>query len=92
MIKTLKWIYKLGYNNARAEVFRVLDSAYDLETRYAETKALEEMIDKENNTKVYQVKITPNDHDQRAKAIQDIQNRLDPQRYPNLDRLMELIG
>lgn len=90
MIKTLKWIYKLGYDKARDDVFRILEIEAEFHNSQSQIKILRDQNIKDDEFKE-QAKVSARDHDQRYRAVRDIQTRLDPERYPNLDSYLEAI-
>lgn len=93
MIKTLKWLYKLGYDHAMNNVYRELERARDFHQAQEQIKYLtakhEDGLDKDLRQ---EFKTTAQQHEQRRKAIEDVLNQLDPKKYPNIDNIMELLG
>jgi hypothetical protein len=90
MIKTLKWVYKLGYNQSRNELLRLLESEREFHMSQARIKSLQEQ--KDDNLNTYKDRpVTPEHHEQRLKEAEFILNKLDPQKYPNIDDFLELL-
>ena len=90
MIKVLKWAYKLGYDKARGDVFKLLDSEAQFHQSQAQIKELQKIDSKHDD--IYKDRIySSKDHDQRYQEVLTIQNRLDPERYPNIDLFMDLL-
>jgi len=90
MLKTLKWVYKLGYSKARAEVFELLEKEAGFQNLQSQIKALQKQEDFGKGP--YQNKrITSNDHEQRYKEVCEIQRRLDPNKYPDIEKWMDMM-
>lgn len=90
MIKTFKWIYRLGYNSARSELLTEIEKARDFHMQQSQIKSLQEDDDKYS---VYKTrKVTHQEHDQRYQAMKDLLQRIDPNKYPDLDKFMDLLS
>lgn len=86
MLRTLKWIYKLGYEQAEQRIIRILESARDFELSQAQLKARVESDDLG-----FKHKTSPQEHDSRYQALCDVLNHIDPEEYPNIDKFLELL-
>ena len=89
MIKTLKWVYKLGYERGMEKAVRVLEQGRDFHSSQAQIKDLQKANDKHDIYGYH--KVSPSDHEQRSKALEDALNAIDPVKYPNIDNFMEML-
>lgn len=89
MIKTFKWIYRLGYDNGTNKVIKILEQAREFHNSQAQIKELQEKNDKLDIYK--DRKVTPENHNERCRAIEDALNAIDPVKYPNLDNFMDML-
>lgn len=89
MINTLKWIYRLGYNRGTDRIVRILEQARDFHLFQEQLKQQQEYEDK--NTIYKDRPIKPQHHHQRRIAIEDALNTIDPEKYPNIDRFLEMM-
>lgn len=83
MIKTFKWIYKLGYDNARNSILTELERASEFHRQQAQIASRRE------DDKYDQPRMSAADHKIAAKTLDDMLASLDPIRHPNIDRLLE---
>ena len=88
MISTFKWIYKLGYDNGTNRIVRILEQARDFHLNQEQIKASREYEERDIGTKH---KITPKDHSQRRETIEDLLHSIDPEKYPQIDKFLELM-
>lgn len=86
MSKTLKWIYKLGWDNSKNSMIRTIERARDFHANQSQVKAQREYDERDIS-----FNLTPKQHEQRRIALEDILNELDPERYPDINKLMELM-
>lgn len=89
MSKTLKWIYRLGYDKGRNTVIAEIEKARDFESYQEQIKGKREYDERETG---FKHKTTPKMHEQRCEALEDLLNRIDPEKYPNITRYMDLLS
>lgn len=89
MIRTFKWIYKLGYNNSRNSLLTTLERARDFHLAQEQIKGQREFDERDTG---FKHKVTPIHHEQRRKALEDVLNQIDPEKYPNIDNFMDLLS
>lgn len=90
MIKTLKWVYKLGYNQSRNQLFRILEQEREFHLHQAQIKSLQEQSDDPYNLHKDRV-VKPEHHDQRRIEVEEILFKLDPEKYPQIDKFLEML-
>ena len=90
MIKTLKWTYILGYENARKDVFKLLEQERGFHTSQAHIKSLEKRTNDKYDDFGNRI-VTADDHEQRRIQTDAILTRLDPRKYPNYDNFMDML-
>ncbi|HRF69907.1 MAG TPA: hypothetical protein PKV66_00590 [Candidatus Pelethenecus sp.] len=86
MSRTLKWIYKLGWDNSRNSIIRIVERARDFHFNQEQIKAQREYDERDTS-----FILTPKQHKQRRIALEDLLNELDPERYPDINKFMELM-
>lgn len=89
MIKALKWAYKLGYDHRQSQILRLLETERDFHQSQSQIKSMQERDDKLDMYKDRPVK--PEQHDERYKEVSEILNRIDPEKYPNIDIFLEMM-
>lgn len=93
MIKTLKWVYKLGNDHAMNRVYKEIEKARMFHYDQAHIKSLtgqhEENLDQDIRQ---EFKVSSKQHDQRAKALDEILTTLDPKKYPDISNFMDMLS
>jgi hypothetical protein len=89
MLKTLKWVYKLGYDRATEKVYKVLENERDFHYSQAQIKAQQEAS--EDKIMYKDRVVSPKEHEARANEVEDILCGLDPERYPYFNKLLEML-
>lgn len=88
MTRLFKWVYKLGYRQAMNKVYVELEKASEFHRNQAQIKHLQKQVP--DQEWLYEGrKVSAKDHNQRALAIDDVLNHLDPKKYPNIDSYLE---
>lgn len=91
MYKLVKWVYKLGYNRAKDEVLKLIEKEVAFHSSQAEIKSLQKQDKLYDDLFVKDRKVLPEHHEQRRIALTDLQNAIDPERYPNIDKFLEML-
>jgi hypothetical protein len=92
MIKVVKWIYELGYRNARTEIIKDLQRLHTQHVNRAEIASLRKLEEKIRRDYVGKgagtaaiSTITPEEHYAIACAIYAYMGELEPEKYRNID-------
>lgn len=83
MVKTFKWLYRLGYTHTKNETLRKIEGMQQFHAQQAQIahfRAKDE-CDKPKMSAV--------EHEVASKVLLDVLNSLDPERYPNIDDFLE---
>ena len=89
-LKIIKWAYKLGYERGRNEIIRVIEEQRNENQYYAHVKSLEAQQDHGYDLNKDRV-VTHKDHEQRRIALERTLNRIDPEKYPDIDSFLEFM-
>ena len=90
MIKALKWTYKLGYEKATNKVLDILERELSFHQSQEQFKGLQESG---GLSDLYiQRAVSAEEYGIRAKEVSDILHKLDPEKYPDLDKFIKMMS
>lgn len=89
MLKTLKWMYKLGYDRSRDQLIARVEGMAQFHRQQSQIAHYRKNEDDRVFDGKFPPKMSAEEHEITARALEDVLNWLDPQRFPNIERLME---
>lgn len=82
MYKLVTWAYELGKKNCKNNILKELEKVRDFHYHQAQLKEQREYDERDTG---FKHKVTPKNHEQRQKAIEEVLNTIDPKQYPNVE-------
>lgn len=89
MIKIFKWLYELGYNKSQESLIDRIESAARFHRQQAEIAHYRKKEDDELTKGRFPPRMSEGEHRVAADALYDLLESIDPNKFPNINRMMD---